>query len=244
MAENMTVHPVESELLKVTGLRPPSSREPKMLELFRRQVVQEVDKLKDDAFDMLSDDAQGWVNRAVNAMVNGDGPPDFDPDDDEPNVSDETPGDDEDESNESTAEAASPEGAGGEENTDPPEPPDIPAEVAAFETTVEATTATKVPPKATGKAKVKPKAKAKAKAQKTTRKHGKPAGWRVKELMLENGLDSDPLVIIAELRKEHLRMSDQTLASIRYEFKQALQVLHAEGYLNKTPDHFVPKEHK
>lgn len=224
---DISVHPIELELAQAVNLKTPDNRSENYMALFRNTLATAVDRLREEVFNELSDAAKKWQDYAVEAIDAGDFPPDF-------SIVDGllVPSAEEAASNVETAEpavsdvpevlaavettpvkpAASAESAPEPSKTDPAEPSVVEVPVAAETSDASAK---------------------KAAPTKTRKRRAKPAGVRVKELMLEHGADVDEYLLLNHLRSENYRLSVSTLSVIRYEFKQTLRLLKSLGYLNK-----------
>lgn len=194
------IHPIEIELTKATGMKSPDRRDTATLSLFRTKLVQAVDKLADEDYDLLSSEAQEWINNAVDSLQGGKIPPDFNGEADEVEKQAVRPAKD----------------SGPVRDTDKtkklPTTPQNGPEMAK-----------------SGESKLSKKVKVRA-------KRGMTAGRRVKELMLEHGVNTDHMALVHMLRQENLRMAPSTLQSVVYEFKQSLALLVETGLLTSDQD--------
>ncbi len=64
---------------------------------------------------------------------------------------------------------------------------------------------------------------------------GKPAGVRLMEIMLEQGLETSEGKLILKLQSEGYQYSKSTAHTIRSAFRQAVVVLADSGYLSRMP---------
>ncbi len=64
---------------------------------------------------------------------------------------------------------------------------------------------------------------------------GKPAGVRLMEIMLEDGINTSEGKLILKLQSEGYQYSKSTAHTIRSAFRQAVVVLADGGYLSKLP---------
>ncbi len=64
---------------------------------------------------------------------------------------------------------------------------------------------------------------------------GKPAGVRLMELMLEQGLETSEGKLVLKLQSEGYQYSKSTAHTIRSAFRQAVVVLADSGYLSRMP---------
>ncbi len=64
---------------------------------------------------------------------------------------------------------------------------------------------------------------------------GKPAGVRLMEIMIEDGIDTSEGKLVQKLKSEGYQYSKSTAHTIRSAFRQAVVVLADAGYLSKLP---------
>lgn len=231
------IHPFEIELCQQVGMEPAEDRSYKAMQEYMKQLVEAVDShVSDDAFDQLSDDAQAWVNAAVDAVLNDRDLPDFSDvvggggdagetrsglDDNEVDPGERTATQDPDDASSQEGGTRPDSGNDGERENESEQ-----------ETLAKGEDKTAKPAgkkKAAGKKKTAGKKKAASKKEPKPRK--KTGGVRAKEIMLQYGIDLSKEQIHQMLMEEGFKMSPSTVDVVRYEFRQAVRLLADSGML-------------
>lgn len=262
------VNPIEVELCHAVGTEPAQNRSAAAQQDFRKNLVEKVDSNLDDSqFDQLSDDAQQWVNAAVEAVINDMEIPDFDgvvsgptePSTDETVETDDEP--------QTTPQVEAEEPSGAEDTAAEPDP-EVSAEVGTAEedstsggvdvgvdvaTAIESevgansedekTESTEkeeqapvTKPAAEEKTTKPPKDTKSKSASKEPKVRKKPAGIRVKEIMLEYGMDLSKEQVHTILLEDGFKMAPSTVDVVRYEFRQAVKLLNEHGMIRPDKD--------
>jgi len=246
------VTPVEIELCRAVSMDPPEDRAEPAYSQYRQDLVSAVDaNLDDDQFDELSDDAQAWVNAAVEAILADKEVPDFfesgsvqqasPPPQDEASPEVEIEDYSEDQGEKAVAgDSLATEAAGmGEAKGGPQTPPESSAAPPKEEEN-------KTPRNNNEASKERFGDRAKQGTERhppvpnKKRSKGKTGGTRIKELLTELGLDASREKIHDALLNEGYRMSPASIDMTRYEAVSFYRVLREKGLIR--PDAAIPGE--
>jgi hypothetical protein len=237
------VSPVEIELCRAVSMDPPEDRAEPAFSQYRQDLVAAVDaNLDDDQFDELSDDAQAWVNAAVEAILADKEVPDFfqqgsvqqasPPPQDEPSPEVEIEDHTQDQGEKAVSgDSLATEAAGmGEAKGDLKTPPQASASPSKEEEAKTPSNNNEVSKERFGD-KAKQGTERHPPVPNKKRSKGKTGGTRIKELLIEEGLDASREKIHDALLSEGYRMSPASIDMTRYEAVSFFRVLREKGLI-------------
>ena len=212
-----SIHDIEVELCKAVGEKIHTNRSGSSMERFRKQLLNLVlDNLTDEEYDGLSMEAQLWVAKAADYQAVGRLLPKFD----------------EAKAITTTVTSNVDNVVSIERNIKPPMEGKVISDEAKAQETSDVSGS--VPPKKVRKQKaLQSKEKSKPRARRASNDRSKkPAGYRLKEMLLEQGFSCHIDLILIMLHREGYRMSKSTMICVLSEFRQTLKLLEKRGLLN------------